>query len=335
MTVRDEVRDALEHMVALRNARPEPVPLDVRDIRPAEAPFDLVAVDGSYSFFYNLGSMWLAVARAAAVRYELTDKGFRMRPPPVLVDKAILVSTWEDVVAKQDEMHQKLFEETKGRGDQHKEMVNEFRKRIEGELALRAAQENEHVVLALDGSLTAIPKEFDLLEDVAAACEANENVLVGVSKDSFLHAFGRPLPDEQLLQSVDGMGYVRVPKEFEDRQREILRGDVYFARLHPQAPKWFRVDVGTSRDDPDFVFSHLAAHARSGLSLGYPYALMEAHRLAVLIRQLREPLEDEILKECGRLGMRMDEVVTGLTQIEGRRRGAFHEFLDMVARDLK
>jgi hypothetical protein len=29
------------------------------------------------------------------------------------------------------------------------------------------------------------------------------------------------------------------------------------------------------------------------------------------------------------------EVVAGLTQIEGRRRGAFHEYLDNFARDVK
>ena len=104
MTVRDEVRDALEHMVALRNARPEPVPLDVRDIGPAETPFDLVAVDGSYSFFYNLGSMWLAVARAAAIPYTLGEDGFHPRPP-VIVDRAILVSVWEDIVQRQSELH--------------------------------------------------------------------------------------------------------------------------------------------------------------------------------------------------------------------------------------
>jgi len=334
VTVRDELRDALNLMVRYRDAGQEAEALDIRPIRPAETPADLVAVDGSYTFVYNLGSMWLAVARAAAIPYTLNEGGFHPRPP-VIVDRAIVVSVWEDVVAKQDELHRKLFEATQHREDQQKEMVNEFRKQIEGELALKVAREHKGVVIALDGSLMAVPKELDHLEDVVAACEANRNILIGVSKDSMLHAFGRSLPDEQYLAAVNGMGYVRAPKAFEEQKRDILYGDVYFARLHPQAPKWFRVDIGTFRDDPDFVFSHLAAHSKSGLSLGYPFALIEAHRLAVLIRQHREFLEDEILKECARLGMTVGEVAAGLTQMEGRRHGAFHDYLDQIARDLK
>ena len=334
MTVRDELRSELTRMFEFRDARQEPVTMDVRTIPTAETPFDLWAIDGSYSFLWNLGSMWLAAVRASAIQYACADGRYQKRATEIL-DRAIMVSTWDDIVAKQDEFHQKLFEATRGRDEQQKEMVNEFRKHLEGELALKIARANEAVIVAMDGSLAAIPKELDHLEDLVAACEANGNALVGVSKDSILHAFGRTLPDEQALASVGGTGYVRVPKEFEQRQRGLLYGDVYFARLHPQAGKWFRVDVGTYKDDPDFVFSHLAAHARSGLSPGYPYGLIEAHKLAVLIRQFRGPLEGEILKECARLRMPMGDVVAGLTAIEGRRRGAFHELLDQIARDVK
>ena len=141
--------------------------------------------------------------------------------------------------------------------------------------------------------------------------------------------------------SMSANGYPRLSPLFEcaanceNTKSGSSRNVPTSARLHAQAPKWFRVDVGTFRDDPDFVFSHLAAHSKSGLSLGYPFALIEAHRLAVLIRQHREFLEDEILKECARLGMTVGEVAAGLTQMEGRRHGAFHEYLDRVARDLK
>lgn len=334
MTVRDELRSELSRMLEYRQARQDPIALDVTRIPALDAPMDMWAVDGSYTFLWSLGSMWLAAVRASALRYGCGEGRFQKHAVEVL-DRAIMVSTWEDIVAKQDEFHQKLFEATRHRDDQHKEMVNEFRKHLEGELALRLARTHKGVLIALDGSLSAVPKELDHLEEVVAACEANGNVLVGVSKDSFLHAFGRPLPDEQVLQSHGGMGFVRVPKEFELRQHGLLYGDVYFARLHPAAHKWFRVDVGTNRDDPEFVFSHLAAHARSGLSPGYPYPLIEAHKLAVLVRQFRAPLESEILKECASVGMPMGEVVAGLTAVEGRRMGAFHEFLDRVAREVK
>src|SRR3972149_6333466 len=287
VTVREERGTEIGRMVGSRAGRTGPPTIEIRDVQPAETPLDLVAVDGSYSFLLNLGSMWLAIARAAASPFVLTGAGFHPRAPTI-VDKAIMVSTWEDIVAKQDEFHQRLFEATRGSSEQHKEMVNEFRKHLEGELALKVARETKGVAIALDGSLTAGPKEVDPLAGVGEACEKNGNILVGVSKDSFLHAFGRSPPDEQFLQSYGGVGYVRVPKEFETRQRGLLHGDVYFARLHAQASKWFRVDVGAFKDDPDLVFSQLAAHARSGLSLGYPYALLGAHRPAVLVRPGRE-----------------------------------------------
>lgn len=334
MTVLDELRSELGRMASFRDLREAREAIDITEIRPAEAPLDLVAVDGSYTFLWNLGSMWLAVARAAAIPYVCTGTSFHKRAPEI-VDRAIMVSTWEEVVDRQGEFYRRLFDATRGSGDQHREMVNEFRKHLEGELALRMAERMKGVIIALDGSLAAVPKELDHLEDVVAACEANDNVLVGVSKDSLLHAFGQSLPDEQFLRGYGKAGYVRVPKDFEGRQRGLLYGDVYFARLHPQAGKWFRVDVATPKDDPDFVFAHLAAHARSGISPGYPFPLIEAHRLAVFLRQFPDRLVDEILKECTRLGIPAGDVMAGLTATEGRRQGAFHVYLDQIARDVK
>jgi hypothetical protein len=115
----------------------------------------------------------------------------------------------------------------------------------------------------------------------------------------------------------------------------LLFGDIYYARLHPRARKWFRVDLGTFRDRPDEAFGQLAAYGKSLVSVGYPWPLIEAHRMAVTVRQLKPMYQESVMKMALRMGLDVRTVLDGLTQVEGRRRSAFHEYLDKVARDLR
>ncbi len=332
MSLVEDLQDHIRTMLAYRRTAPE-VAVETVPIRAHEAPRDLVAVDGSYSFLWSVSSMWLAVVRVGYLRYRLADGAFR-KVGFERVDSSILVSTKEDLVAEQDELHRMLFDATRHSSNQHADMVNEYRRYLEGEMARVAAEKNEGAILALDGSLASFPKELDNLGAVVDACADHDLVLVGVSKDSTTHAFGSPLTDEEVLDGEEP-AYVRVPRSFEKAQRGLLHGDVYFAKLHRRAPKWFRVDVGTYRDDPDFVFSQLTPYSMSALSLGYPYPLMEAHRFAVTVRQFKSMYEGEVIRQAVRLGADVSEVVAGLTQIEGRRRSAFHEYLDKVAREVR
>jgi hypothetical protein len=332
MSLVEDLQDEIRTMMAYRSAGRR-VQIETAAFEASPEPRDMVAVDGSYTFLWNVSSMWLAVVRVGYLRYRLRDGVFR-KVGFERIDRSIMVSTREEVVQKQDELHQMLFEATRHSSKQHADMVNEYRRHLEGEIARIAAEENEGAVLALDGSLASFPKELDNLGEVVDACAKNDVVLVGVSKDSTTHAFGSPLTDEEVLEA-DGTAYARVPREFEKSQRGLLHGDVYFAKLHRSAPKWFRVDVGTYRDDPDHVFSQLAPYSMSALSLGYPYPLMEAHRFAVTVRQFKSMYEGEVIRQAVRLGADVREIVAGLTQIEGRRKSAFHEYLDKVAREVR
>jgi hypothetical protein len=334
MSLVNELRAELQRMIAWRDRPKVQSEIDVVPFSAAPEPRDLIAVDGSYAFLWNVGSMWLALVRAGFLRYRLTRGVFRKVGMDKL-DRPIMVSTWEDVVAGQSDLHRELYEATRNARERHKEMVNEFRKRVEGELALRAAERHRDVTIALDGSLATFPKEFDYLEEVLAACERNGNLLVGVSKDSMTHAFGSALADEEALGPEDGMAWVRVPPAFEARQRGFLHGDVYFVRLHPRSPKWFRVDVGTFRDRPAYVFGQIAPYCHSALSLGYPYPLVEAHKFAVTVRQFRELYAGEVVRLALKAGMNIGDVLAGLTQVEGRKRGSFHNRLDAIAREVR
>lgn len=323
------MRKVLEY----HNGEVEDPPLNLVDFEVAETPRDMVAVDGSYTFLWNSSSTWLATIKVGALHFKHTPKGYHINSLEKF-EKAVLISTSEEF-PQDDELYADIFRFTKGSKEQHREMVNEYRKYYESEMALKASRSHEGLIIALDGTLASFPKELDRLGEVVEACEERDHVLLGVSKDSMTHAFGHRLTDEELLRGKEGMSFVAIPDTFEKKQRALLHGDVYFTKLHPDSPKWFRVDLGTYRGRPEFAFSHLAVFCSSPLCVGYPFPLFEAHRFAVTVRQMREMYEDTIVREGLDMGLPLNLLVAGLTSMEGDRRGAFHEYLDRVTRELK
>ncbi len=343
MSYVDDMRKELELLA--RNQRNAPIPPeavpDLRVFRPADPPRDMVAVDGSYAFLLNLSSWWLALISVGLLRYRFDGTKFR-RLDVRLMQRMLGISTFEEFVAKQDELHRSLFEFTRGSGEnQPRDMVNEYRRFIEGELAINFADDFEGGIVAMDGTLSEFPKQFTFMKRLVDLCEKREHVVVGVSKDSQLHTFGQVLTDEDFLARCqselphDAAAFARAPKESEAAREGLLHGDIYYARLHPQGRKWFRVDVGTFRDEPEYVFGQLAPYARSLVSVGYPWPLIEAHRMAVTVRQLKPIYQEAVMKAALRMGLDVRTVLDGLTEVEGRRRSAFHEYLDKVARDLR
>ncbi len=343
MSYVDDMRRELELLVKHHRDVPLP-PEDVpefRVFRPADEARDMIAVDGSYSFLLNLSSWWLALVTVGLLRYSFDGGAFR-RKDWRLVQRMVGISTFEDFVLRQDDLHRSLFEFTKeAREDQPRDMVNEYRRFIEGQTAINFADETEGAIVAVDGTLSEFPKQFTFMERLVALCEKRGHVLVGISKDSQLHAFGHVLTDEDLMLRCQSrlprgsLAYARAPKASEAAKAGLLYGDIYYARLHHQARKWFRVDVGTFRDDPDFVFGQLAPYAKSLLSVGYPLPLIEAHRMAVTVRHLKPVYQETVIKAALRMGLDVRTVLDGLTEVEGRKRSAFHAYLDKVARDLR
>ncbi len=324
----------MQRALGLRVPRDPRPPVVLQDIRAAGEPMPMVAVDGSYSFLWSTSDIWVALVRVATITYSVRDGGFH-KADLSFMDRAITVTTNADLLDQQDDLLRSLHAATEGSKEQHKDMVNEFRRMVEAQAALELARSPQPLLLALDGSLASFPRQVDYLGAVVEACRAGGHFLVGVSKDSMTHAFRKALTDEEFLREMKGMGYVRVPPEFEGRQKALLHGDVYFARLHPESQKWFRVDVGTPREDPGAAFGHLVHYATSPICPGYPYPLLEAHRAAVTVRQFREQFEDLVLKEAIAAGMPLEDALRGMVDMDGKRLGAFHEYLDKVARELK
>ncbi len=343
MSYLDDLHKELDLLV--RNQRGLPIPEeDVPEfhvIRAEETPRDMIAIDGSYSFLLNLSSWWLALLSVGLLQYGFDGRRFRKQNWR-LTQRMIGISTFAEFVEKQDELHRSLYEFTRGAGEnQPGNMVNEYRRWLEGQLAINFADDLEGAIVAVDGTLSEFPKQFTFMGRLVEVCKKRGHILVGVSKDSQLHTFGQVLTDEDFLARAgarlprDGAAYVRAPKESEAKREGLLHGDIYYAKLHPQGRKWFRVDVGTFRDEPDVVFGQLAPFAKSLVSVGYPWPLIEAHRMAVTVRQLKPLYQETVLKAALRRGLDVRTVLDGLTEVEGRKRSAFHEYLDKVARDLR
>src|SRR5439155_1103534 len=108
--------------------------------------------------------------------------------------------------------------------------------------------------------------------------------------------------------------------EYRRLKEGLLYGDIYYARLHPRARKWFRVDLGTFRDRPDEAFGQLSSYGKSLVSVGYPWPLIEAHRMAVTVRQLKPVYQESVMKMALRMGLDVRTILDGLTQVEGRKR---------------
>lgn len=312
---------------------------EVKSIEPSIEVKDLIAIDGSYSFILNLSSMWLAIVRVGALHYRFSEeKGYQLIDHKVR-ESPVLVSTKKEIMEKMGEMHGKLYEVTRYASEQQREMVNQFRRVMEQKMALELAKEKKHVIIAMDGTLTPL-KGTELLEKALKECENNDNILIGVSKDSFTHAFKSHRTDEELLSKMnfEGTGFVPLPPISHQRKDSLLYekmlGDVYYAKLHPEAIKWFRVDIGNGKEEPEKIFCQLAHYSKSRLCLGYLYPLLEAHRFVVTVRQLHSIYEDIILHLAKDFDIPLEDAINALTHIEGNRRGAFHEYLDKVSKEV-
>src|SRR3989454_10619059 len=111
-------------------------------------------------------------------------------------------------------------------------MVNEYRRLIEGQTAINFADDLEGCIVAVDGTLSEFPKQFSVMERLVEVCEKRGHLLVGISKDSQLHAFGHVLTDEELMArcqdrlAPDALADARAPKAAATEQERLPYRDM-------------------------------------------------------------------------------------------------------------
>jgi hypothetical protein len=299
-------------------------------------PSRTIAIDGSFAPIYRMANLWIIAVRAAALTCDFDEaNGYNIAQ--CVVNEAAHLVTIDKVVAQQiDEFTAELQALTARRpGEAARRMAGFVRIYRELELAARIANTNRDTIIALDGTLTTPPIRAIRTQmiELLNASKRNSNTLIGISKDSSMNLFGSLMKDEDLLQYVRSteLTYVVPPQP----RRTTLgpEGTTYFVRFHPDAPKWFRADVvNSSSRSVGEIFGEIAQFSRSQLCLGYPYPLAEAHKAAVELRKFPEFYDGLLFKMAADLGIDANETVWGRTNIDGRRRDAFHAYLDLISK---
>src|SRR2546422_3984939 len=321
-----------------REAQSKLSDVDIKSFQLSKHVPETIAIDSSYAPIYRASSMWLIAIRAIALSYRFsTEEGapsYDLQGQEVN-EGAELVTTSKKLAEGMSDFAKELRELTAARKSEAPRRMADYARILrEMQLADSSAQRAKNSVILMDGTLSIPPAQ--LIERLSAqttkGCLDNGNILVGLSKDSNANLFGSVATDEEMLRTIDRQEllYVKVPVP-----KGKMPGpprDVFYVKLHPSAPKWFRVDVASTNYDPRELFGSIAQFGRNQLCPGYPVPLAEAHVMAVMLRKY-PGLYDELLFKIGQeSGFTMDDIVWGRTNIEGKRRDTFHAYLDMLSR---
>lgn len=291
-------------------------------------PSNLIAIDGSATFIFNLSTLWLGIIKVCALEYEFKN-GYFIRDKKEK-DYVEVVSTYKPINDIQDKL-MKNFPFVKPNF-----IINELRRLYELELLRNIAERKRNSIIAIDGALTTpFLKEFEgEVKKILKACEKNGNILVGVSKDSKTHAFHPHLTDAEILEKMrktKAYAYVELPESFAKKCKPPLYGKAYFVRLFPEA-RWFRIDIANVDNfSATKVFSQLSCYAMSKLSPGYIYPLVEAHKLAIKVNQLKEIYEERFKREALKRGFPLQKIIQGMTNAKGKSLGEYHTYLDEIS----
>lgn len=296
-----------------------------------------IAIDGSYSPIFRSASMWLVAVRAAALTYRFSHShsptyevtGCEINEGAELITISLRIA--KELPAFSQEL---TFITAAKKSEAPKKMSAYARMFKEYELAKIMAQTRHDSLILMDGTFSIPPLKTikQLANETLEACEENGNTLVAISKDSNTSHLGSVATDEEILRTIrkQELTYVKVPIPKKTELGPL--GDVYFTKLHPNSPKWFRVDIASTTKDASEVFGALAQFARNQLCIGYPFPLVEAHMIAVELRKYPNLYDDLLFRVGQEMGLELEEIAWGRTNVDGRRMDAFHAYLDLIAK---
>jgi hypothetical protein len=168
-------------------------------------------------------------------------------------------------------------------------------------------------VLLLDGSLRVshashLPVLRDLLKKAGS-----RGVLIGaVTKQTQLTwDDGHPL-----VTAVNGWAeqcgiaapwFIRIPESLPDGDphRQWERGAVYVAKLHQRSRNAFKIEIPDYADGNAVqrTFAACATYADDGRIPGYPFPLMDAHRMVCISEDVTGQIRQDLIRGIHRLGM--------------------------------
>jgi hypothetical protein len=313
-----------------------------RDITPLAVEFnpnararDVVSIDSSYVVLFKDPSypLWIVATRVAMIRRRYDPEGPRY---------VMLGNDYEDEIDPLDgtnpaivenESVVEIFPDRDGKVNEAsvEQELRHKASRAEEVIAKRIASENEGIMILFDGSLVASNKT---MMDIVKTCEEHGNVIVGISKDSKKRDINNISLDERILAeySTRNPGFTGYQLLHDGFDTGI---GTCFARLHPKAVKWFRIDymANTEQMTVSEMLNTIACYSQVNTQPGNPFPPLTAHEVAVKIRQYKVFVEEYLMKALKREGVDSRYIASGLTNINGKPvSGTFHDYLDLFTK---
>jgi len=310
-------------------------------------PPKMIAIDGSNRWIWNNPDVnaRIAIVRVAHVVYEYIDdsNSHLNLITQDCTDFAELVAPDNPEIHNYDQSIKKLHEGlnqvlgVKTKKPEPRSILGLLRSLREFETADDLAWKNHNSIIVMDGALTYVQiQEFEqVINSLKDACKKNNNVLVGVSKRNTTRRLGLPITDEtalrEMTQNNNNMIYAEVPFVPEKKQVFPPLGKTFLAKLHPTPVKTFRVDVYNQTNiSYEEIFSHLAYYSKVDTIPGYPFPLVDAHNIAVLLRRIPDMYNHELVEEGLKMGIDEETLFQYLLMSEKMERDPFHRYLDDI-----
>lgn len=315
-----------------------------------DPPPPMIAIDGSNRWIWidpDL-NIRIAIIRTVAVKYEYLEN---LEQPLQLInqkcyDSAVLIAPDNIDIYSYDPDLKTLHTDIKsllvgksGRAPKPQNILSLIRSLREFETALDMSQSNTDSLIVMDGALTYVPiKQFEgTIYSLRESCKQNKNSLIGVSKRNITRRFKQDITDEAVFhirtKNIKGMSFVEIPPIPVQDLKFPTVGKTYLAKLHEKPSKSFRVDI----DIPDSnnvgqYFSHLAYYSKVAAIPGYPFPLVDAHNIAILLRRIPDMYNHELIEEGLKLGMDEEIILKNLIINERMELDPFHRHLDEITR---
>ncbi|MBN2155817.1 MAG: hypothetical protein JW776_07220 [Candidatus Lokiarchaeota archaeon] len=317
------------------------IPINVENIPPC------IAVDGSYTFLFSLlgADTWIVLFRIALMEYKISRKNSKIHylqnSPPKYFDHLTVISFHPDILKQQLSIYREIASGTVQYQERKASLfASSLLSYYEQRALEKITEERSNCIILKDGALLsykALPRT-SMYEPILKNCRENAIQFGGISKSTQMRFFKNIFTDDYFLtrfynRRFPQPSYIPISENyFKTQTRYDVWGKVYLAKLHEAAPKWFRVDIGYDAENTQALFSALGAYSKYHLLPGYPIPLIEAHKLAKSVRDLKGLYEGELIDYLKQIGISPEEFITGEVDFEGREYGSFHDLLDQLSK---
>ena len=271
------------------------------------------AIDGSNAMITEGGSVSLAAVRAVRTTFSEGVRYNRSITPITLVTIGPGHRNLDF-----DEMYQDCYgvPPHKGLDNSDPERASAIlRDTLEYWVALQTTTTlPEGALLLIDGALRVSSQNHEpVLGDIVRIARERDILLAAVAKRTrATWGGGHPLLPaigglaEQI--GISGPWWTKIDEHLLDRTeyRQGRHGEIYIASLHPRLSRPMKMELpkGTGEQAAAATMQALAASADDGRIPGYPYPLLDAHRLVVIDQPLVMQIQQDLKAGLSKQGIR-------------------------------